>query len=133
MNTVLLDTNIVSFILKQDTRQKLYEPHVRGQILALSFMTVAELYQWATFYQWGLRRVTELEQILARHVILPFDIELCRTWAKVRAERRNVGLPISSEDAWVAATAVWYNLPLITHNPKDFQHINNLTVITEYS
>lgn len=133
MNTVLLDTNIVSFILKQDTRQKLYEPHVRGRILALSFMTVAELYQWATFYQWGSRRVTELEQILARHVILPFDIELCRTWAKIRAERRNVGLPISSEDAWVAATAVWYNLPLITHNPKDFQYISNLIIITEYS
>ena len=42
MDVVLLDTNIVSFLLKGDSRAKSYAPHLRGRILAISFMTVAE-------------------------------------------------------------------------------------------
>ena len=32
---------------------------------------------------------------------------------------------------WVAATALRYRLPLVTHNPDDFQQIPGLKVITE--
>lgn len=37
---------------------------------------------------------------------------------------------MSAEDAWIAATAIHYDLPLATHNPKDFQAIPNLEIIT---
>lgn len=50
MKTILLDTNVVSFILKGDPRMDLYTPHLRGCKPALSFMTVAELFQWAVRY-----------------------------------------------------------------------------------
>ena len=46
MDTVLLDTNI-SYIHKNDTRAQLYRKHLVGKRLALSFMTLAELFQWA--------------------------------------------------------------------------------------
>lgn len=46
MSTVLLDTNIVSYLFKQDSRAFLYEPHLLNQELAISLMTVAELLQW---------------------------------------------------------------------------------------
>jgi len=45
MKAVLLDTNIISFIFKKDTRAETYQPHLQGKILTTSFMTVAELYQ----------------------------------------------------------------------------------------
>ena len=45
MNTVLLDTNIVSFLLKGDSRIEAYLPFLEQKQLAISFMTVAELYQ----------------------------------------------------------------------------------------
>ena len=43
MTTVLLDTNIVSYLFKGDSRAALYAPHLLGRELAIAMMTVAEL------------------------------------------------------------------------------------------
>jgi tRNA(fMet)-specific endonuclease VapC len=131
MITVLLDTNIVSYLFKRDTRAALYAPHLLERELAVSMMTVAELFQWAAIRNWGKPRVRQLEQLLDRYTILPVDIDLCRHWAEVRATRSKAGLPISPQDAWIAATARRYTLALVTHNPADYQQIPELTIITE--
>lgn len=131
MDVILLDTNIVSFILKGDTRASHYEPHLKDRQLAISFMTVAELYQWAAVRKWGERRQDQLTQTLkVNYTVLSFDVRLCQIWGELRAERQSIGKPISSQDAWVAATALHYSLPLVTHNPKDFADISNLKIIT---
>lgn len=131
MNVILLDTNIVSFIFKGDSRATEYALHLQGKHLAISFMTVAEMYQWAAIRQWGTRRIKQLEQtLMSNYTVLSFDIALCQKWGEVRAKRRAMGKPISPEDAWVAATALQYDLPLVTHNPKDFEGISGLEVIT---
>jgi tRNA(fMet)-specific endonuclease VapC len=57
MTTLIVDTDVVSFLLKGDTRAHLYRPHLQDQTLALSFMTVAELYQWAYVRNWGERKL----------------------------------------------------------------------------
>jgi tRNA(fMet)-specific endonuclease VapC len=130
MDVVLLDTNIVSFLLKGDSRAGAYAPHLQGRILAISFMTVAELFQWAAVHNWGARRTNQLEASLRNYIVLPFDIALCRLWGEVRARCRAVGHPISPQDAWIAATALRYHLPIITHNPADFEAIEELELIT---
>lgn len=131
MDVIPLDTNIVSFVLKGDTRAADYESHLNGQHLTISFMTVAELYQWAATRKWGTRRREQLTQSLkSGYTILSFDFSLCQIWGNLRAQRQSVGKPISSQDAWVAATALHYNIPLVTHNPKDFVDISNLKIIT---
>ena len=43
MPDLLLDTNVISFAIKNDTRRTLYNGHVAGQRTRVSFMTVAEL------------------------------------------------------------------------------------------
>ncbi len=58
------------------------------------------------------------------------DIELCRQWGNLRAQMQFLGKPISVQDAWIAATALRYNLPLVTHNAKDFSNIPGLDVRT---
>jgi len=131
MSTVLLDTNIVSYLFKRDSRAALYAPHLLDRELAVSMMTVAELFQWTAIRNWGKPRVRRLEQFLDRYTILPVDMDLCRQWAEVRATRSKAGLPISPQDAWIAATALRYKLALVTHNPDDYQAIPGLTIITE--
>lgn len=134
MSILLLDTNIVSFVLKGDDRTQLYTPYLQGQQLALSFMTIAELYQWAAIRRWGKQRLHRLEQTLRDdYIILSFDIALCQLWGKIRAKRRAIGKPISPEDAWIAATAQHYDLSLVTHNPKDFEDIQDLKIVTAVS
>ncbi len=47
MNTVVLDTDVWSFVFKRDSRAELYRHHLESNVLCVSFQTVAELYQWA--------------------------------------------------------------------------------------
>jgi predicted nucleic acid-binding protein len=131
MDVILLDTNIVSFLLKGDSRVEHYARHLQGHRLALSFMTVAELFQWAFVRGWGARRQQALEASLEKYVVLPYDIVLCRHWGEIRAACRAQGRPISPQDGWIAATALRYELTLVTHNPGDFEPVEGLRVITE--
>jgi predicted nucleic acid-binding protein len=130
MDVLLLDTNVVSFVLKGDSRAAAYARHLHGRRLAISFMTVAELFQWAAMRKWGARRLDQLQTSLQQYAILPFDIELCRLWGEIRARCRAAGRPISPQDAWIAATAIRHDLPLVTHNPQDFEVLQELDVIT---
>ncbi|MEL7520411.1 MAG: type II toxin-antitoxin system VapC family toxin [Cyanobacteria bacterium P01_A01_bin.116] len=130
MSLILIDTDIASFVFKGSEFAKPYTPVLQGYDLALSFMTIAELFQWAFQNQWGNQRVTQLEKYLQNYVIIPVDQPLCRFWAQVRSERRKMGRVISPQDAWIAATALRHQIPLVTHNVKDFQDIPNLDLAT---
>jgi tRNA(fMet)-specific endonuclease VapC len=41
-----MDTNVASFMLKGHSLGTRYRRHLQGHQLAVSFMTVAELYEW---------------------------------------------------------------------------------------
>ncbi len=129
MSIVLVDTDVASFLFKGDSRAKLYAPQLQGHRLAISFMTVAELFQWAAVRNWGTRRIQQLEGKLDDYLIIPVDIELCRLWGQVRAECRAAGQPISPQDAWIAATARRHDLPLATHNVAHFEAVAGLELV----
>ena len=44
---LVVDTDVISFLFKQDTRADLYKPHLQGHLLLISPMTRAELEAWA--------------------------------------------------------------------------------------
>lgn len=60
---------------------------------------------------------------------LPFDAAAAAHCALVRAQRVRSGRPITTEDAQIAAIALANRLPLVTRNTKDFECIDQLTVI----
>jgi predicted nucleic acid-binding protein len=132
MDVVLLDTDVFSFLMKEgDTRAALYRPHVKGKTIALSFVTVGELYVWTIRRRWNARRIASLEQRLKAAVILPYDLDLCKTYGKLRAATLDKGQPVAANDLWIAASAVRHSIPLVTHNSKHFASIRGLKVITE--
>ncbi len=131
MKRVILDTDVVSFIFKGDSRIHRYQPHVVGAEVIISFMTLAQLRLWALIRQWGNARVDLLEQHVRKFAIHPFDSELCSVWAEVSFSARKNGRPIESADAWIVATAKLHGLPLITHNAEDFKGVEGLTIISE--
>ena len=63
MSTLLVDTNIVSYLLKGDSRALLYKPYLQGNELAISLMTVAELLQWSEMQGWGSKRIAQLGSV----------------------------------------------------------------------
>ena len=127
MNNLLLDTNIVSYLMRSDPLARLYRPHLANHSLAISFMTLAELHEGAVRGNWGAEKRRYLDEIHNFFVVVPSDRKA--RWGEVRGMRRRQ--PISAEDAWIAATAIEYACPLVTHNSKDFHGIPALTVITE--
>jgi tRNA(fMet)-specific endonuclease VapC len=132
MNAVLLDTDVFSFLMKEgDTRSALYRPHINGKAIVLSFVTVGELYVWTIRRRWNARRLAAFEQRLKAAVIVPYDLDLCKTYGKLRAALLDKGRPIAANDLWIAASAVRHSIPLITHNSSHSASIRGLKVITE--
>lgn len=103
---------------------------MRGSELVISFMTMAEMRQGALEANWGPRRWDVLEAYLADFSVLHSDGILCSTWAAVRNESARKGRPMSSADAWIAATALVLSAPLVTNNPKDYRHLDHLQLIS---
>ena len=127
MSTLVLDTNIVSYLMRGHRMASTYRPHLEGHSLTISFMTVGELYEGAYRAGWGPRRLSKLKETIGTYIVIPFSIEICQEWGAIRCERRT--RTIAVDDAWIAATARTYDLPLVTHNPRDFSDIEGLDVL----
>jgi hypothetical protein len=57
----VLDTDVLSYLFRRDTRAELFRPYlVNGAELAISFMTVAGLDQWALLRSYGAGRVERM-------------------------------------------------------------------------
>ncbi len=128
---IILDTNIVSYLMKGGPLAKAYVPHVQGKLLAISFITVGEMYFGAENRNWGKKKRSELETTLRNFIVIPYDHEIARCYGRLVAERKRKGKPIALNDAWIAACAARHAVPLLTHNAKDFVGITALDVITE--
>jgi predicted nucleic acid-binding protein len=64
---VVVDTDVLSFLYKSDTRARLYEPHLNDPPFIVSFMSVAELRRWTLERNWGEIRRQELANYLTRY------------------------------------------------------------------
>lgn len=129
MDALVLDTNIVSYLMRGDTRARAYQRHIVNRTLAISFMTVGELYEGAYRKPWSEKRFDKLRDQIKSYLVLPFTSHICEIWGRIRAERKN--RTISVNDGWIAATALAYGCPLVTHNSRHFTNIAGLPVITE--
>ena len=128
---LILDTNIVSYLMRGGPQGEAYAPHLQGPLLAIAFVTVGEMYFGAEVKNWGVNKRRQLETTLRNFIVIPYDHEIARCYGQLVAERKRNGRPIGFNDAWIAACAVRHAIPLVTHNAKDFEGITSLTVVTE--
>jgi tRNA(fMet)-specific endonuclease VapC len=130
VKVVLADTNVVSILFAPE--RKLY-PQCAAVTsdaqLFISFMTRAELALWPRQNRWGSQRWSELRQHLDPFTTLFPDEDTCELWAEIRSQRHSVGRPIATADAWIAATAVRWGLPLVTTDHRDFEQVTGLTLV----
>ena len=138
MSVVLLDTSVASLLhpkKKNDALRAKYEPHMTGKTLALSFQTVAELWDWAEANGWGDRSRQMLDAFLHKFLVIPYDYELAKAWARVMAQARKQGRRLESGDCWIVATAVYHNIPLLAHDShmvaSSIQGLNVVSYVNE--
>lgn len=130
MNAAIIDNDVVSMLFKGDSRAQLFRVHLTGRLLGISFMTLAELERWQLERGWAQFEKNALVDHLTRYTVLPVSREICKKWAEISYLARRKGRPIQTADAWIAACALHYQVPLITNNSSDFAMIDDLHLLT---
>jgi predicted nucleic acid-binding protein len=125
----ILDTNVASFILKALPLAAEYRRLMSGYDLHLSFVTAAELHVWANRNRLGPQRRLYLDIFLREFTVIPYCEGMDRLYAQVVHERESIGRPLEPSDAWIATTALFYRVPLVTHD-ADFVPTRGLRILT---
>ena len=130
---VVVDTSVVSILLRpDDAAYSFYQTRVEGHQALISFQTLQESWYGAYNADWGVRRRGDLERHLARFEVVWPNEELVELSADLRSKTRKIGNELKVADAWIAATALMLECPLISHD-RDFsavQHVSNMTHVT---
>jgi tRNA(fMet)-specific endonuclease VapC len=70
---------------------------------------------------------------VTHYAVLPVSRELCLKWAEVAFAAKRRRRPVQTDDAWIAASALYYQVPLITNNQSDYSFIEGLTLLSAES
>jgi predicted nucleic acid-binding protein len=115
---LLLDTDVVSLLIRRQL-----DPAAGGLSAygwCVSSITVGELAKGAAMARWDLRRWNQLSEWLRHAVILPSDIRVGYAWGQLAAATQQRGRPRPVNGMWIAAVSIANDIPLATHNIKDF-------------
>jgi predicted nucleic acid-binding protein len=133
MSGFLIDTNVLSEYNRPggpDAGVKRWLEITDRQSQHVSVITLAEIQKGIELLAAGKRRV-QLEQWLKQDLeawflgrILPVDREVAGRWASLVAQGARAGRPLPTVDSLIAATALAYNLTLVTRNTRDFEGID---------
>ena len=126
----VVDTDVVSFLFKSHPLAPAYQTILAGSPLAVSLITLAEIEYGMEAKNWGANRRDLMRRFLGRFTPLLPDAETARLWARIKSAREKKGRPITFADARIAAAALQLNVPLATHNARDYAGIPNLVVLT---
>ena len=139
MATVMVDTDVFSYLMSSNPRRaRPYRHHLAGHTIAVSFITVGE--QYAGYLKriakgdWDESHLAKFEDRLRLVVVVPYDIEICKAFGRIKAALRNKDgseRTIPPNDLWIAACAHRHSLTLVTNNRKHFQDIAGLNIISE--
>lgn len=130
MSAVLVDTDVISYSFKRDSRASAFDAYLESKNVLYSFQTDAELRFWMLERGWGVQRQQELERFLGPYILVEHNRGISQRWAGVMHASRRAGRRMLAADAWIAATALEVGLPLVTHNAADFAGLSDLEIIS---
>lgn len=111
-----------------------YRSLLEGRPAVISFVTVAELGYGARLAGWGPGRLRRLEYEIARAEIVWPGPNLVEVYASLRTwcvrTGHGLGQKEHEADRWVAATAIWLQVPLVAHDGI-FANVKDLEVVTK--
>ena len=88
---------------------------------------VIDLFMGGLFCLGNKEKIIEGERALARFDLIPYTYEIARKAAKIDAELIKQGGMLSFPDVVIAATAIVYDLKLVTRD-KHFERIEGLQI-----
>lgn len=119
MNYVVLDTDVASLTFRRRLPAGM-AARLTGRVACLSFVTVAEMTQWARLRSWAPHNQAALNQWLSGLAFIEAGRAAAQTWGNLSAASRRRGRTNPINDMWIAACCLTEGLPLATLNTKDY-------------
>lgn len=122
----MLDTNIVIYAMKNrpERIRDAFKKH-DGQ-MCISSVTLGELIYGAEKSAVPEQNLADIESMIARLEVKPFDASAAIHFGQVRAALAKVGKPIGPYDAMIAGHARALALMLVINNEGEFQRVPGL-------
>jgi tRNA(fMet)-specific endonuclease VapC len=122
----LLDTNILTAHLRRPAGLAHRFVQYSGRLYT-STVPLAELYDWANSRSDPAPIHAAIQSLLKYEVaLIPFDADCAEEFGRLRVDLRRQGIAVDNMDLLIGATALVYDLTVVTHNTRHFQHIPNL-------
>ena len=113
-----------------------YRALLAGRPVIISYVTVAELRFGAALAGWGSRRLLRLDEVVAGVEAVWPGPSLTEDYVALRAWCVRTGHGLGHQeheaDRWVAATALWFGVPMVSHDAI-FGAVDRLEVLTRLS
>lgn len=128
MTQYLVDTDWVIHYLHGHTAIVERLDELQPQGLVLSIISLAELYEGVYYSRDPEGDERDLNDFLRGTTVLGIDEDICKTFGRERGRLRAAGLMIGDFDLLIAATALQYDLTLLTNNRRHFERIDGLRI-----
>lgn len=120
----ILDTDVFSYYAKGSLEFRI----PRLELLGVSAMTVHEVSKGISKNPDLSRRlINKIETAFRRLNILEYDVSCAEIGGKIEAKLEQRGERLGLADIIIAATALSYEVPLLTMNQKHFERVDGLT------
>ncbi len=124
--TYLVDTDYVADYLKGYKAATNLLETLFSAGMSISIITFAEVYEGIYYGQNRIHHERGFRNFLHTIPVLSISRVVARQFAAIRGDLRAKGQLIPDPDLFIAATAIYHNLTLVTRNLKDFERIPDL-------
>jgi predicted nucleic acid-binding protein len=122
---VVVDADVVIEVLRKNPVVASYLRNDIGAFnIVLSAVTIAEIQQGAT----SKENLQQINRLLKQYIILPIEYQISNIFSTL-VQKYVLSHDTDIGDTFVAATALHYQLPLLTMNLKHYKHIPNLQLV----
>jgi len=130
MITYALDTNIVSYFLKGDSKivAKIRLENGKGNQFIIPPTVYFEIQNWLLKNN-SKNKIATFEKMYSTQGIGVIDKIVLDIASTVKLKMQQQGKGISDDDLFIAAYCIKYNLPLVTNNIGHFINIENLEIL----
>jgi tRNA(fMet)-specific endonuclease VapC len=123
----LLDTDTCSAYVKGNPL--VFNRFVQyGGGLAISTITLGELFTWALRAKAPPKRLQDMQDLLKLVGVHDVTSAVARKFGELRAVLFDAGTPVAEMDLFNGAVASVHNLTMVTHNTKDYVNIPGLVL-----
>lgn len=123
----MLDTNIVSELIRNPAGRAAQRAKAVGDAVCVSVVVAAEL-RYGCAKKGSSRLLRRVEEFLSEVPVLPFDVPADAEYGAIRAELEVTGRLVGSNDLLIAAHARTLGVTVVTANVGEFQRIPGLKV-----